>query len=237
MNLGSRFSASMNTMGKRLEVLRKKNEMNLLQNEIVTLESELRELEMLETEAREERPRRHLPDIPLGRRERITVREPPELHLFDESSIGVGAGANTSYRKSESNETRAGPVASTSSAPAPKPPQDSTTLSEHISPDKRGAKLKPATFDGTVHWTDYKAHFDACAELNGWTDKEKGLYLAVSMRGQAQGVFGNLASKSNDYAELSNALQERFAPPNQTDLYRVQLKERKQKATESLTEL
>ena len=50
-------------------------------------------------------------------------------------------------------------------------------------------------------------------------------------------MFGNLASKSNDYAELSNALQERFAPPNQTDLYRVQLKERKQKATESLTEL
>ena len=50
-------------------------------------------------------------------------------------------------------------------------------------------------------------------------------------------MFGNLASKSNAYAELSNALQERFAPPNQTDLYRVQLKERKQKATESLTEL
>ena len=73
--------------------------------------------------------------------------------------------------------------------------------------------------------------------MNGWTDKEKGLYLAVSLRGQAQGVFGNLSSKSNDYTELSNALQERFAPPNQTDLYRVQLKERRQRATESLTEL
>ena len=88
-----------------------------------------------------------------------------------------------------------------------------------------------------MHWTDFKAHFDACAELNGWTDKEKGLYLAVSLRGQAQGVFGNLSSKSNDYTELSNALQERFAPPKQTDLYRVQLKERRQRATESLTEL
>ena len=57
------------------------------------------------------------------------------------------------------------------------------------------------------------------------------------MRGQAKGVFGNLSSKSNNYTELSNTLQERFAPPNQTELYRVQLKERKQKATESLTEL
>jgi hypothetical protein len=32
-------------------------------------------------------------------------------------------------------------------------------------------------------------------------------------------------------------LQERFSPPNQTDLYRVQLKERRQKAIETLSEL
>lgn len=56
---------------------------------------------------------------------------------------------------------------------------------------KVGLKLKPATFDRTVNWTDYKANFDACAEINGWTGMEKGLYLAVSLRGQAQGMFGN----------------------------------------------
>ena len=82
-----------------------------------------------------------------------------------------------------------------------------------------------------------KAHFDACAEINGWSEKEKGLYLAVSLRGQAQGVFGNLSTKTNNYTELSRALQERFAPPNQTELYRVQLRERRQKATETLSEL
>ena len=27
--------------------------------------------------------------------------------------------------------------------------------------------MKPATFDGSVGWMDYKAHYDACAELNG----------------------------------------------------------------------
>jgi hypothetical protein len=32
-------------------------------------------------------------------------------------------------------------------------------------------------------------------------------------------------------------LEERFAPPNQKDLYRVQLKERRQKASETLPEL
>ena len=73
--------------------------------------------------------------------------------------------------------------------------------------------------------------------MNKWTDKEKGLYLAVSLRGQAQGVFGNLADRSNDFTELTKALEDRFAPPNQTELYRVQMKERRQRASESLTEL
>ena len=97
--------------------------------------------------------------------------------------------------------------------------------------------MKPATYDGSVAWMDYKAHFDACAELNGWTDQQKGLYLSVSLRGQAQGVFGNLESGKHDYGDLVRALEERFAPPNQTELYRVQLRERRKKASESMAEL
>ena len=97
--------------------------------------------------------------------------------------------------------------------------------------------MKPATFDGTVAWMDYKAHFDACSELNGWTDEQKGLYLSVFLRGQAQGVFGNLGSGKPSYKDLVTALEERFAPPNQTDLYRVQLRECRQKASESMAEL
>ena len=78
---------------------------------------------------------------------------------------------------------------------------------------------------------------DAFSELNGWTDEQKGLYLSVSLRGQAQGVFGNLGSGKPSYKDLVTALEERFAPPNQTELYRVQLQERCQKASESMAEL
>lgn len=49
---------------------------------------------------------------------------------------------------------------------------------------------------------DDKAHFQACAKLNEWSDEQKGLYLSVSLRGQAQGVFGNLNTKTTDYDEL-----------------------------------
>ena len=100
-----------------------------------------------------------------------------------------------------------------------------------------GVKIKPATFVGSGSWLDYKAHFDVCSQLKGWTENEKVMYLAVSLRGQAQGVFGNIASKSHDYSELVKALEDRFAPPNRTELYRIQLRERRLKASESLSEL
>ena len=35
--------------------------------------------------------------------------------------------------------------------------------------------MKHALFDGTVALTDYKAHFEACADLNGWSNEQEGL--------------------------------------------------------------
>ncbi|KAH3740946.1 hypothetical protein DPMN_047663 [Dreissena polymorpha] len=60
------------------------------------------------------------------------------------------------------------------------------------------------------------------------------IYLAVSLRGPAQGVLGNLAQAARDYNTLLQALEERFAPPNQTELYRVQFRDRRQEASETL---
>ncbi|MCG8032936.1 MAG: DDE-type integrase/transposase/recombinase, partial [Candidatus Thiodiazotropha taylori] len=96
---------------------------------------------------------------------------------------------------------------------------------------------KPATFDGTTSWIDYRSHFDMCAELNNWTKQQKGLYLGVSLRGLAQGVLGNLpVENQKDFEALSNALSERFSPESQTELYRAQLKEREWKHGENVAE-
>ena len=60
-------------------------------------------------------------------------------------------------------------------------------------------------------WLDYKTHFDVCADLNGRNAKQKGLHLTVSLRGQAQGVLGNLpAGDRQDFGKLVKALTERF---------------------------
>ena len=55
---------------------------------------------------------------------------------------------------------------------------------------KSSSLIKPATYDGNSPWLDHKSHFDVCAKINCWTDTEKGLCLAVSLRVQAQGVLG-----------------------------------------------
>jgi predicted aspartyl protease len=94
------------------------------------------------------------------------------------------------------------------------------------------------TYDGTSSWLDYKYHFDACSRINQWSENEKRLYLAVALRGQAQGILGDLSiDKQQNYKSLVKALEERFAPLNQTELYRVQLTERRQKPAESLPDL
>lgn len=98
--------------------------------------------------------------------------------------------------------------------------------------------MKPATFDGTGSWLDYQAHFVACSSINRWTDLQKGLYLAASLRGQAQTVLGNMPKgQPSDYEKLTEALAARFAPANQTELYRAMLKERQLKSSETILEL
>ncbi|VDI53879.1 Hypothetical predicted protein [Mytilus galloprovincialis] len=116
-------------------------------------------------------------------------------------------------------------------------PQDK--LGAYRGDNKSKNIIKPATFDGQGSWIDYKSHFEACSSINGWTDTEKGLYLAVSLRGQAQGVLGNLPTDKRQtfIRTCHRSLEERFSPANQTELYRTQLRERRQKASESLPEL
>ncbi|CAG2187017.1 unnamed protein product [Mytilus edulis] len=90
-------------------------------------------------------------------------------------------------------------------------------------------EIKPANYDGSGEWVDFKSHFEACAIINNWDEYEQGLYLAAALRRHAQSVFGDLPTdKKMIYETLVKSLEERFAPPNQTELYRVQLKETRQ---------
>ncbi|KAL3882517.1 hypothetical protein ACJMK2_028853 [Sinanodonta woodiana] len=83
--------------------------------------------------------------------------------------------------------------------------------------------VTPPTFDGTTPLMDFRAHFSMCAGINRWTQEEKGLYLAVSLRGQAQQLLG---SGTPDYDKLMDSLERR-----------VQLRSRKRREHETLPEV
>lgn len=71
-----------------------------------------------------------------------------------------------------------------------------------------------------------------------WNDKQKGLYLAASLRGIMQTVLGNINTYNEcAYRELCEVLEARFAPANNTELSQATLKERRQKTKETLPEL
>jgi hypothetical protein len=99
-------------------------------------------------------------------------------------------------------------------------------------------KVMPGHFDGTGSWPDYLVHFGVCAQLNRWSEAEKAAYLAVSLRGLAQQMLGDLTTETrSSYGGLSTALAKRFDPANQVELYRVQLRSRVLGSGETLPEL
>ena len=99
-------------------------------------------------------------------------------------------------------------------------------------------KLHPTPFDGSCPWDDYKAQFELVAELNGWDDSTKALYLATNLRGPAQTLLGDLdPHQRKDLTALTEALEARFGSASQNELYKAQLRGRMRGRDESLPEL
>lgn len=97
---------------------------------------------------------------------------------------------------------------------------------------------KPNTYDGNTNWSDYKIHFETVAKLNGWSNEIKALQLIACMQGQALATLGDIDTNCPPrYENLIEILTKRFAPQNQTELYRTQLDCRKRKKGENLPEL
>ncbi|CAG2242323.1 unnamed protein product [Mytilus edulis] len=68
-------------------------------------------------------------------------------------------------------------------------------------------KKKPALFDGGGNWEDYLVQFELIAAINKWSDLEKALELATSLRGSAQSILTNLRPEMRtNFVQLTAAL-------------------------------
>ncbi|CAC5393394.1 PLD3_4 [Mytilus coruscus] len=83
---------------------------------------------------------------------------------------------------------------------------------------------KPNSYDGKSNWSDYKVHFEIVAQLNGWSSEIKALKLISCMQNDALAAIGDINTNCPpSYSELVNTLTRRFAPDNQTELYKTQI--------------
>ncbi|CAC5410983.1 unnamed protein product [Mytilus coruscus] len=91
------------------------------------------------------------------------------------------------------------------------PKQDLTkneSTAHTVSSGLNDVKVKPSKYDDNTPCMDYSSHFEICVLVNMWSEHQK-----------------------------VNTLEERFAPSSQFELHRVQFKDRRQKASETLPEL
>ena len=97
---------------------------------------------------------------------------------------------------------------------------------------------EPPKYDGKSSWEAFLEQFEIAAKLDGWSDEQKALFLATSLRGNATLILRNISgNERGDYAKLVAALSSRFGITHQSDLARAKLKTRIKRREESLPEL
>ena len=107
-------------------------------------------------------------------------------------------------------------------------------------------KLKervPDRFDGTDSWVDYWAHFDACWNINEWSDEQAALVLACSLSKNARKVLIQKPKDSRGKErrltinELKKRLDLRYGPGGLAESLMAELNNRRQGLNETLQEL
>ena len=80
--------------------------------------------------------------------------------------------------------------------------------------------MRPDPYDGSEDWDSYQGHFECCATLGGWSEREKALTLAALLRGQARSFYMGLGriEKAN-YLTLTYHLQQRFGRQSRHEVH------------------
>ena len=96
----------------------------------------------------------------------------------------------------------------------------------------------PQSFDGGSSWRAYFIQFKLIAKQNGWSDAEKAMQLAASLKGPALDLLGHLPeAQCQDFERLAEALNQRFGVEHQEEAFRVQFRTRSRRPQEPLAVL
>ena len=98
--------------------------------------------------------------------------------------------------------------------------------------------MKPQTYNGDEDWESYLNHFELCAKLGRWSYQNRVLYLAASLRGNAQVYYMTLMpAERSSYHTLVVKLGLRFSNTLQQPMWISRLEARVRGQNESIAEL
>ena len=110
--------------------------------------------------------------------------------------------------------------------------------SAHSKKDNYHFKMKPQNFSGATDFDEFLSQFEITCEINGWQYREKSLYLANCLTGDACSLLNELDPEGRrDYDTLVEKLANRFGSVHRSEIYRTQLKSRSRNRGESIPEL
>ena len=98
--------------------------------------------------------------------------------------------------------------------------------------------IKPEVYNGADDWYEYISHFEVCAELGRWSDEDKVLALAASLRGPARTYYISLPIQSRQpYTTLVGKLEQRFGSSRQQNRWLSKFEARRRQTDESIAVL
>ena len=98
--------------------------------------------------------------------------------------------------------------------------------------------MKPQSYNGDEDWESYLNHFELCAKLGRWSYHDRVLYLAASLRGNAQIYYMTLMpAERSSYHTLVVKLGLRFSNARQQPMWISKLEARVRRQNESIAEL
>ena len=101
-----------------------------------------------------------------------------------------------------------------------------------------GPSIKPQTFTGSEDWEIYINHFDVCAELARWSERDKTLALMASLRGEAQNFCMTLHPVEREqYSCVVHHLAQRFGKKRQQPMWMTRFESRLKNPEESFAKL
>jgi len=97
-------------------------------------------------------------------------------------------------------------------------------------------EVHPEKYDGKKSWDNYIIHFEACRDLNGWSEQDACSWLAACLTGNAVQALGGHGAELG-YRELKRKLERSFGPCSRPENYMIEFRNRKRKPGETLQEL